>query len=143
MLVRELIGRFEGCHTIRAGFVWPYICPAGYWTQGWGRLVSKGAPAIDKPTADLWFIEDILKHEALAVRYSPRLRNESDRRLAAITSFVYNLGGGAYAGSTLRKRVDVGNWAGAQDEIVKWVFGGGRKLPGLVIRRQTEAALLR
>jgi lysozyme len=143
VLSKDLIGRFEGCHRAALdGKIWPYVCPAGLWTQGWGRLVFKDAPPQDRATVDLWFLEDILKHEDIAVRLSPILRNESERRVAAITSFVYNLGGGAYQGSTLRKRVNNGDWKGAQEQIVLWVNGGGRKLPGLVIRRGAEAALL-
>lgn len=142
MFVRTFIGRFEGCHRIAEGLVWPYVCPAGYWTQGWGRLVSAGAPPQDRATIDLWFLEDILKHEHYALVYSPRLRDENEYRRAAITSFVYNLGAGRYKGSTLRKRVDVGDWTGAQYEIMKWVFGGGKVLPGLVLRRRAEAELL-
>lgn len=143
MLERELIGRFEGCHRVATdGLVWPYVCPAGYWTQGWGRLVFVNAPPQTKAAVDLWFIEDILKHQSLALTYSPILSRAGERRLAAITSFVYNLGAGAYRSSTLRKRVNSADWTGAQEQIVRWVFGGGKKLPGLVVRRHAEAALL-
>lgn len=60
----------------------------------------------------------------------------------AIADFCFNLGVGRYKASTLRRRVDAGDWAGARAELGKWVWGGGRRLPGLVLRRQAEARLL-
>ncbi|TRV18443.1 MAG: lysozyme, partial [Microcystis wesenbergii Mw_MB_S_20031200_S109D] len=45
--------------------------------------------------------------------------------------------------STLRRRVNQQDWVAAEKEILRWVFGGGRVLEGLVSRRQTEARLLR
>ena len=71
----------------------------------------------------------------------PTLADEDDR-LAAITDFVFNLGPVRLRASTLKRRVNARDWEGAKVELRKWVFGGGRKLPGLVIRREAEAALL-
>jgi lysozyme len=142
MTADEFIGRFEGCHRLKEGMIWPYVCPAGYWTQGWGRLVWKGAPPITKETADGWFRRDLQRFEQYAYNLSPILFDEPERRQIAITSFIYNLGPGRYQSSTLRKRINVGDWERAKVEIQKWVFGGGKKLPGLVIRRAAEAALL-
>lgn len=122
--------------------VWAYICPAGYWTQGWGRLVPANSLPQTKAIVDGWFRQDILKYQNYAFNLSPILRDASLGRQIAITSFVYNLGPGAYKGSTLRKRIDAGDWERAKVEIQRWVFGGGQKLPGLVIRRAAEAALL-
>ena len=73
---------------------------------------------------------------------SPRLLKEPPRRLAAITSFTYNCGFGRYRISTLKKRVDAGDWSGAKEEIVKWNKAAGRVLAGLTRRRQAEAVLL-
>ena len=64
------------------------------------------------------------------------------RALGALTDFAYNLGVGRYRGSTLRRRVDAGDWDGAREELAKWTRGGGRVLPGLVRRRQAEAVLM-
>lgn len=74
-----------------------------------------------------------------ALRLSPGLHGD---RLVAIADFVFNLGPTRYASSTLRRRMNEADWPGARHEIRRWVFGGGRKLPGLVIRREAEAALL-
>jgi lysozyme len=143
MTSQEFIGRFEGCHRIKAdGLVWPYVCPAGYWTQGWGRLVPPNSLPRTKAEVDGWFRRDLMRFEQYAYDLSPILFEENENRQVAITSFIYNLGPGRYLSSTLRKRVNEGDWARAKTEIQKWVFGGGKKLPGLVIRRAAEAALL-
>jgi lysozyme len=63
-------------------------------------------------------------------------------RLAAISSFIYNLGAGAYRGSTLRKRINASDWEGAKEQIIKWNKAGGKVLRGLTKRREAEAALL-
>jgi lysozyme len=62
--------------------------------------------------------------------------------VAAILDFTYNLGSGNLAASTLRKRIQAGDKDGAKSELMKWVKGGGRVLPGLVKRRTSEAALM-
>lgn len=61
---------------------------------------------------------------------------------AALSDFSYNLGLTRLAGSTLRRKIRVGDMVGARKEIVKWCHAGGRKLPGLVRRRAAEAALI-
>ena len=76
------------------------------------------------------------------MRLSPCLHAESDDRLSAISDFVFNLGPTRYAASTLRRCVNAGEWNRAKTELAKWVWGGGRKLPGLVLRREAEAGLL-
>ena len=63
-------------------------------------------------------------------------------RAAADADVAANLGLTRLRASTLRKRVLAGDRAGARREIVKWVRGGGRVLPGLVARRNAEAALI-
>jgi lysozyme len=55
---------------------------------------------------------------------------------------TFNLGAGRVRTSTLRRRINQMDWAGAALELRKWVHGGGRVLPGLVARRQAEIALL-
>jgi lysozyme len=76
-----------------------------------------------------------------AVQISPVLL-ENENALGAISSFIYNLGSGAYYRSTLRRKINEGDWERAREEILKWVWGGGRRLPGLVLRRNEEATFL-
>lgn len=60
---------------------------------------------------------------------------------AALTSFTYNVGTGAYRKSTLRKKLNAGDYTGACNELDRWVFAGGQTLAGLVRRREAEKAL--
>lgn len=134
---RALVKRFEGWSAK------PYICPAGYPTQGWGRRVpSLQRPAITKATGEQWLQEDLTSHLGQAVRESPSLVEEPEPRLAAIGDFCYNVGAGRYRASTLRRKVRAGDWTAAARENGKWVYGGGRKLPGLVLRRAITSAWL-
>lgn len=70
------------------------------------------------------------------------LATEPDRRLAAIMDFTFNLGAGRLQASTLRRRINQQDWTAAGVELRRWVHGGGKILPGLVARRESEVALL-
>ena len=65
-----------------------------------------------------------------------------EARLAAIVDFTFNLGAGRLQTSTLRRRVNQRDWVGAASELRRWVYGGGRVLPGLVARREAECRLI-
>lgn len=143
------LGIAEGlCKTFEGLSLTPYQCPAGVWTIGIGTTrYEDGTPVTqdDPPITETRALE-LMRHELLgcvssALRASPRLAT-LPRSLGAIASFVFNLGAGRYRASTLRRRIDAGDWLGARDEIVKWARGGGKILRGLVLRRQAEAALL-
>jgi lysozyme len=60
----------------------------------------------------------------------------------ALVSFAFNVGEGALERSTLRRRINQGNWALAKREFLRWVHADGKKLEGLVARRLAEAGLL-
>lgn len=138
-----LLRQYEGLARVGPDrMIRPYLCPAGYPTQGYGRVVSSLAcPPITADMAEAWLLNDAAKHLALAVSISPSLRGASEGLRAAIGSFVFNLGPGRYRASTLRHCVDAGRLEDVPAELRKWVFAGGRKLPGLVARREAEALL--
>lgn len=62
---------------------------------------------------------------------------------AALASFVFNVGVGAFQRSTLLQRLNAGHGAAACDELLRWTYAGGRQLPGLVKRRAAERELCR
>lgn len=64
-----------------------------------------------------------------------------ETRRAALASFVYNVGPMAFLRSTLLRKLNAGDTAGACNELRRWVYAGGRKLNGLVTRREAERAL--
>ncbi len=76
------------------------------------------------------------------LRLCPGLKDWGDKATGSILDFAFNCGTGALSGSTLRKRINADDVSGAQAELMKWVRGGGKVLPGLVKRRAAEAALL-
>lgn len=140
----------EGLALVKAdGLVYPYLCPSGYPTQGYGRVVRDcNVPPITKQKAEEWLNEDIPKYAAMAYGLSPKLTRASPSKQAAIISFVYNLGPARYKASTLRQRVNQENWIEAQKEIQRWTKGRNPRtglledLGGLVKRRAVEARML-
>jgi len=127
----------------------PYLCPAGYWTQGYGttikpdgQRVTKDSPPCTKEQAYEWLSTTLESNLIDVLRSSPVLSSYPDA-LGAIVDFVYNLGIGRYRSSTLKRRIDLMDWEGAREELAKWTRGGGRVLPGLVKRREAEASYLR
>ncbi|WP_106418708.1 lysozyme [Salinicola tamaricis] len=62
-------------------------------------------------------------------------------RRAALASFIFNVGEGAFRDSTLLARLNAGDTRAACDELARWVYAGGRRLPGLVKRRAAEREL--
>lgn len=142
----ELAKRFEGFHrVVRAdpGRAQPYICPAGYWTIGYGHLCEPKHPPITEAEAEVYLARDLQSALAATLRYCPVLVTESEGRLAAIVDFTFNLGAGRLQTSTLRRRINQRDWAAAATELRRWVYGGGKVLPGLVARRAAECALLK
>lgn len=120
----------------------PYICPAGFWTIGYGHLCDPKHPPITEREAAVYLTHDLQSALAATLRYCPVLATEPEGRLAAIVDFTFNLGAGRLQTSTLRRRVNQRDWVAAGQELRRWVYGGGRVLPGLVTRREAEAAWL-
>lgn len=143
----DLIRRFEGLHKLRHdGRVEAYADPAHGWqvpTIGWGST----GPDVQRGT--VWSREAcVARLERDASRFasgvsaaSPVVAGDAPR-LSALTSFAFNLGLGAYQGSTLRRKVGERDWPEAGRQCRRWTRGGGRVLPGLVLRREAEALLL-
>ena len=140
-----LARRFEGFHRVPKndpGRAHPYVCPAGFWTIGYGHLCDAQHPPITKAEAEAYLARDLNAALAATLRHCPVLATEPEGRLAAIVDFTFNLGGGRLQTSTLRRRVNQRDWAAAATELRRWVYGGGKVLPGLVARRKAEVALL-
>lgn len=129
-----LIRRFEGCRLM------PYWCPAGVLTCGWGSTGPDVYPGVawTQEYADERMEQDALRFAKGTLILCPALGD----RLPAIADFSYNLGFGNLRASTLRKKLNAGDYERAKSELRRWVRGGGRILPGLVLRRETEALLL-
>ncbi len=93
----ELAKRFEGFHRVSRtdpGCAHPYICPAGYWTIGYGHLCQSTHPPITESEAEVYLARDLQTALAATLRYCPVLATEHEGRLAAIVDFTFNLGAG-------------------------------------------------
>jgi len=141
----DLAKRFEGfCRVPKADpdRAYPYVCPAGFWTIGYGHLCDAKHLPITMEEGEAYLAADMADSLSATLRYCPVLATEPDGRLAAIVDFTFNLGVGRLQTSTLRRRVNQRDWVAAAKELRRWVNGGGRVLPGLVTRRDAETGLL-
>ena len=141
----ELATRFEGfCRVPKSDpdRAYPYVCPAGFWTIGYGHLCDAKHPPITMEEGVAYLAADMGDALRATLRYCPVLATEPEGRLAAIVDFTFNLGAGRLQASTLRRRVNQRDWISAAQELCRWVYGGGRVLPGLIMRRNAETALL-
>lgn len=134
----DLIRKFEGLRLK------PYRCPAGVPTIGYGHTgpdVHMDMPPISEAVAEAMMLQDADVFYRAAGKLSPILWGYPGAHVA-IADFCFNLGVGRYKASTLKRRVDAGDWQGAAEELQKWVWGGGKKLPGLIARRKAEICLI-
>ena len=128
--------------TFEGVYLRVYLCPAGIWTIGLGStFYEDGTPV--RPTDPPITLERALalaEHTARGEFYRgvmglcPTLTSVG--QLAAISDMAYNIGLRALRMSTLRRTLLARNWAGVPAQIMRWVRGGGRVLPGLVRRRK-------
>jgi lysozyme len=141
-IAEALCKRFEGL------YLRPYSCPAGVATVGYGatyyldgRKVTLKDSAITKQEAERMLRWLLLNEYGPAVdKLCPGLTGH--KKAAAIVDFAFNLGIGRLRGSTLRRRINAGDFEAAKIEIMKWNKAGGRVLRGLTLRRIAERDLL-
>jgi GH24 family phage-related lysozyme (muramidase) len=129
----SLIKRFEGLYLQQ------YKCPAGYWTIGYGHLIARGEQiplVVTEADADAWLQKDVGDAERAVGRLVRVAINQN--QFDALVSFTFNLGAGALQRSTLRAKLNRGEYDDAASEFSRWTLAGGRRLPGLVKRRAAE-----
>jgi len=138
MTGKDLIKKYEGLKLTS------YLCPAGVPTIGWGHTYGVKL----NRTISVEEAEVLLDHDYQAAQDQvERLVTVplTENQLGALTSFVFNLGMGALAMSTLLKKLNKGDYSGAADEFNRWVYskvnGVSTKLNGLVKRRAEEKQL--
>ena len=132
----DLIKQFEGFSpTI-------YNCPGGWPTIGYGHVVrdhewARFANGIGERLGGDVLRCDVRTAERSVLRliHVPLDNGQFD----ALASFAFNLGGGSLQRSTLRRKVNRGEHDEVPAEFVRWVWAGGRRLRGLVRRREAEA----
>ena len=131
----EIVKSFEGISLK------PYLCPANVWTVGYGATRSSTGGPIDLDMeaiseAETLLIRDLESSEGWVRRLIKTALTEN--QFSALTSFTFNVGAGALQRSTLRMKLNRGEYENAADEFPKWRIAGGRILAGLVRRRAAE-----
>ena len=109
----------------------------GVWTIGYGCAQNvRPGDRTTEADADRWLRARV---NTVALRITDALGQPlTQGQLDALADFGYNLGLGNLRGSTLWKKLQAGDFAGAADEFQHWSLAGGRQLPALLKRRLIE-----
>ena len=155
----ELIKSFEGIPdgdptTVNLD---PYLCPAGYWTIGWGHVVidprgKQIKAAKNKALARSVYPAGITRAEAEVLlandvrRFSSGVEQllkvtVSDAKFCALVSFAFNVGIGALERPTLLRLDNEGTFDQVPAQFLRWTKTGGKELAGLKRRREAEVRL--
>ncbi|WP_198264497.1 glycoside hydrolase family protein [sulfur-oxidizing endosymbiont of Gigantopelta aegis] len=134
----KLIKKFEGlrltCYDDSVG-----VATIGY---GHTRTVKRsdiGKKTITEAEAEELLKADVASSEQAVERYiSIKL---DDNQFAALVCFTFNLGAGSLKSSTLRRKLNAGDYNSVPSELARWVKAGGKTLAGLVKRRTAEGEL--
>jgi len=129
-----IIRKYEGLRLTA------YLCPANVWTIGYGSTGPHVKPGltITATQADALLQTDLDRFEAAVSLGAPK---SSQAQFDAMVSLAFNIGTGAFLGSTLLRKHNAGDHAGARAEFARWNKAGGKVLAGLSNRRAAEAAL--
>lgn len=141
-----LIKQFEGLAKVRTdGKVQAYPDPA---TGGDPWTIGFGSTGPDIRPGTVWTIEqcearlkDHLREFEAVVNKA--VSKATQDQFDALVSFTYNLGPGNFRKSTLLKKHNAGDYAGAALEFGKWNKAAGRVMKGLTRRREAESRLYR
>ncbi len=137
-----------------------YLCPAGVWTIGWGHALMDGGAQLKGPEHKLrarqLYPGGITRAQAetlLRADLIPRAASVSsllkvavnDAQFGALIALVFNIGAANLGASTLLRKLNAGDVAGAADQFLVWdkarVNGVLQPLAGLTRRRKAERAM--
>ena len=134
-----LIKQFEGCKLTA------YQDSVGVWTigYGWTKPVDgkpiRAGMTIKQETAERLLKTGMVSYESDVSRLVKVGLTQG--QFDALVSFTYNLGARSLSTSTLLRKLNAGDYAGAADEFLRWNKAGGKVLNGLTRRREAERAL--
>ncbi|HEB4090223.1 TPA: lysozyme [Enterobacter cloacae] len=134
-----LIKEFEGCRLTA------YQDSVGVWTigYGWTQPVDgkpiRAGMTIKQETAERLLKTGMVSYESDVSRLVKV--GLTHGQFDALVSFTYNLGARSLSTSTLLRKLNAGDYAGAADEFLRWNKAGGKVLNGLTRRREAERAL--
>lgn len=113
---------------------------AGTWTVGIGNTSHAGPGITITKAKSRALLKKDLKIAEDAINRLVKV-DLSQNMFDSLSSLVFNIGVGAFAKSTLLKKLNKGDYLGAADEFLKWRKAGGRVISGLVKRRARERAM--
>lgn len=134
----------------------PYLDPVSIWTIGWGHAIRYGGRFLrdeaDRALAKSLYPTGITREQAAAILQGDLINagrdvlavvgvDLNDNQFGALASFTFNLGLGNLQSSTLLRKLNIRDYAGAANEFPRWVRANGQVLPGLVKRRAAERDL--
>lgn len=134
-----VIKQFEGCKLTA------YQDSVGVWTigYGWTKPVDgkpiRAGMTIKQETAERLLKTGLVSYENDVSRLVKV--DLTQGQFDALVSFTYNLGARSLSTSTLLRKLNAGDYAGASDEFLRWNKAGGKVLNGLTRRREAERAL--
>ena len=135
----DLICEFEGKRLAA------YDDGVGVWTIGFGTIKYPNGVRVKKgDTCTIEQAKEYMRHDLIEFEYTvnssvkvPLNQNQFD----ALVSLAYNIGSNAFKSSTLVKKLNTGDYQGAADQFNVWVNAGGKRMQGLVNRRDREKLL--
>ena len=138
----DLIKKFEGLY-LKA-----YLDPVGIPTIGWGTIrypdgsAVKLGDVINEEMAKAYLMHEINQSCILPIDRLVKVPLNNNQ-FCALISFVYNLGQGNFASSTMLKKINASDFAGAALEFPRWNKAKGKVLAGLTRRRNDEMELFK
>lgn len=130
----QLISGFEGLR-LKA-----YKCQGGVWTIGYGH--TQGVRPTDHITLEGAIIllkQDLKEAEGTIKKYVKV--SLSQNQFDALSSFIFNVGSGNFASSTLLIKLNAKDYSAAAEEFLKWNKVKGAPSEGLTKRRKAERKL--
>ncbi|MCM7078330.1 lysozyme [Enterobacter roggenkampii] len=134
-----LLKEFEGCKLTA------YQDSVGVWTigYGWTQPVDgkpiRAGMTIKQETAERLLKTGLVSYESDVSRLVKVGLTQG--QFDALVSLTYNLGARSLSTSTLLRKLNAEDYAGAADEFLRWNKAGGKVLNGLTRRREAERAL--
>ncbi|MGF1719458.1 lysozyme [Vibrio kyushuensis] len=135
----EIIGNAEGCRLS------PYVCPAGLVTNGIGNThFSPEETATLEQVAMDWVANIQSAERCITKAELTSGKSMNQGQFDAFTSFAFNTGctrfrrNPNHTSTKIYRHILAGDFQSACDQLPRWVYGGGVKLPGLITRRGLE-----
>ena len=142
-----LVAAFEGCEKRKGTLIYPYLdklAKPPVWTRGYGRTygIKEDSDPISKEQAKTELADGLTQYAIGVLGLAPSLANKP-QCFAAVVSWTWNCGLGAFRASRLRRAINCQDWENAAEYIRTPRTAGGVEIRGLARRRDTEAAVFR